>query len=63
MNKSFKNIANVIGSMVLFVLKSLLAIFKFLYQLLENGFKGNSPKKEGYDSDFLKESEIIEFFQ
>lgn len=62
MKKSFKNLGTIIGYLIKFVLRSLLAIFKFLYELLENGFNGKSPKKEGYDSDFLKESELLSSF-
>jgi type IV secretion system protein VirD4 len=51
-----------IKGLIMFFLKALLAIFKYLFEVLENGFNGNPPKKEGYDSDFLKESELLSSF-
>lgn len=41
---------------------ALVSVLKFLYELLENGINSKGPKKEGFDSEFLKESELLSSF-
>lgn len=53
---------NAVSGVIRFILGALLAIFKFLFEVLENGFNNSPPKKEGYDSEFLRQSELLSSF-
>lgn len=51
-----KTIIQTTRTILEFLLKATLTIFKFIFELIDSGLSSSPPKKEGYDAEFLTPS-------